>query len=132
MQLPPTSVTLSWPESNYVNPEIVRGPGLLAVTWLFYIFAVLAVGLRIFIRIRSSKTLGAGDVVLLPAILSAGGCAILTSVAMAHWGWNRHIWDVPSPLVVQGLKATSESEKLASERFADDPKFFWNACWVFP
>ena len=107
MQLPPISVIESWPTPNYVNPTVVRGPALIIVTCIFFPIAVLFIALRMFTRIRLMKTFGLDDAFLLVAIIPAGACAVLTSIAYVQWGWSRHIWDVPVPLLIRGLKLES-------------------------
>jgi hypothetical protein len=107
MRLPPVDVILSWPLPNYVNPTDVRGPGILIVTGIFFPIAALMVGLRIFTRLHLSKAFGIDDMFLLAAIAPAFAIAVLTGVAVTHWGWNRHIWDVPLDMVTLGLKLTS-------------------------
>jgi|ERR1700712_3705019 len=109
MQLPPVEVLLTWPTPNYINPTVVRGPQLLIITCVFFPLAVLMVALRIFTRLHISKAFGIDDVFLLIAIIPCGAIAVLTSLAVTHWGWNRHIWDVPFDLVTRGLKLTSKN-----------------------
>lgn len=112
MQLPPANVILSWPMPNYVNPTDVRGPSILIVTGIFFPIAVLAVALRVFTRIHLSRAFGIDDMFLLAAIVPTGACAVLTGIAVTHWGWNRHIWDVPLNMVTLGLKLTIAMECL--------------------
>ena len=107
MQFPPLSVIESWPTPNYVDPTEVRGPALIIVTGIFFPIAIFFLALRMFTRIKLMKSFGIDDVFLLIAILPAGAIAILTSVAYLHWGWNRHVWDVPFPLLTRGLKLES-------------------------
>jgi hypothetical protein len=109
MQLPPVSEIAKWPVPNYVNPTHVRGPELLIITCIFFPLAALMVALRIFTRIRVSKAFGVDDVFLLTALVPTGAITVLTGLAMTRWDWNRHIWDVPIPLVVRGLKLTSKT-----------------------
>jgi len=90
MQIPPIDVILSWPTSNYDDPQDVRGFGLLIVTCVVYPITVLMVGLRIFTRLRISRSFGIEDVFLLPAQFLTTACAVLTCLAV-DWGWNRHI-----------------------------------------
>lgn len=108
MQLPPVEVLLSWPTPNHVNPTDVRGPALLIISWILFPIALLMVGLRIFTRLTLSKSFGVDDILLVTAVFPAAAMAILTSLAVTRWGWNRHIWDVPTDLVTFGLKLTSE------------------------
>jgi len=108
MQLPPVEVLLSWPTPNYINPTDVRGPALLVISWILFPIALLMVTLRIFTRLTLSKSFGVDDILLVIAVFPAAAIAILTSLAVTRWGWNRHIWDVPTDLVTFGLKLTSE------------------------
>ena len=127
MQLPPTEVILSWPTPNYLNPKDVRGPQLLVISGIFFPIALLMVGLRIFTRLRLSKSFGVDDVFLLLAIIPAGACAVLSSLAMTRWRWNRHIWDVPIDLLSLGLKLTSTRNQTAlTQQRSDTMQLPWN------
>lgn len=113
MQLPPVKVLLTWPTPNYVNPD-VRGPELLIITYVFFPLAVLMVAVRVFTRLHVSNAFGVDDVFLLIAIIPSGAIAVLTCLSVTHWGWDRHIWDIPIDLVTRGLKLTSKNDQLLS------------------
>jgi len=108
MQLPPLSVVSLWPTPNYKDPQDVRGSGLQIIAWIFCVMALISVGIRTFTRLRICKIFGVEDILLIPAVISATGCTLLTTIGVLHWGWNRHIWDVPNGMLVQSLKMTSE------------------------
>ena len=104
MQLPPVEVLLSWPTPNYVNPTHVRGPELFIITLVFFPIAMLMVALRVFTRLRITKCFGVDDMFLVAATVPTTAVAILIVLAEQRWGWNRHIWDVPTDLLTLGLK----------------------------
>lgn len=112
MQLPPVEVLLSWPTPNYVDPTDTRGPQLLIITFIFFPIALFFVALRMFTRLQISKSFGVDDVFLLAAIFPTTACAVLTSLAVQRWGWDRHIWDVHIDLLSLGLKLTIAMEVL--------------------
>jgi len=104
MQLPPLSVIATWPQPNYVNPSEVRGPTILILTLIFIPLLVILVTLRIYTRLRLSNNFGADDIAIIAAVFPTVGVAVLALVAVLHYGWSRHIWDVPPDQLVTGLK----------------------------
>jgi len=112
MQLPPLSVLLSWPPSNYDNPSEVHGPHFLIITSVFLPIAIFLVFIRTYTRLYVSKSFVLDDGFLLVAIFPAIGCAVLINLAIRYWGWDRHIWDVRLVLLPLGLKATIAVECL--------------------
>lgn len=112
MQLPPLSVLLSWPPPNYDNPSEVRGPQLLIISSILLPIAIFMVAVRTYTRLCLSKSFGLDNVFLIVAILPTIGCAVLTNLAIRHWGWDRHIWDVRLVLLPLGLKVAIAVECL--------------------
>lgn len=104
MQLPPLDVIATWPQANYANPSEVRGPTILILTAIFVPLLVILIALRIYTRLRLSKNFGADDVAIVAAALPTIGCAVLALIAVLHYGWSRHVWDVPTDQLVVGLK----------------------------
>jgi hypothetical protein len=104
MQLPPASVILSWPTPNYVDPTDVRGPELLIIILIFLPIALILVALRIYTRLRLSRSFGVDDVSVLAAAIPATACAALFPYVVRHLGWDHHIWDVPIDLLSPGLQ----------------------------
>lgn len=104
MQLPPLDVVETWPQANYTNPSEVRGPAILILTAIFIPLLVILVALRIYTRLRLSKNFGADDVAIVAAVFPTIGCAALALTAVLHYGWSRHVWDVPTDQLVVGLK----------------------------
>jgi hypothetical protein len=104
MQLPPIEVIATWPQPNYINPSDVRGPTILILTSIFIPLLVILVALRIYTRLRISKSFGADDIAIIAAVFPTVGCAVLALVAVLHYGWSRHVWDVPPDQLVTGLK----------------------------
>lgn len=104
MQLPPLEVIATWPQSNYTNPSEVRGPAILILTLIFIPLLLILVSLRIYTRLSLSGNFGADDIAIIAAVFPTVGCAILALVAVLHYGWSRHVWDVPPDQLVIGLK----------------------------
>ena len=114
MQLPPLDVLLTWPVGNYTNPSEVRGPAILALTLTFVPFVLLLVAARIYTRVRLTKNLGADDIVIVAAVVPTLACAVITVLAVLNYGWNRHIWDVPTNEIETALKVAMAVEILFS------------------
>lgn len=70
MQLPPLTVLLSWPTPNYADPTD-HGPGLLIVNLVLTPLTISFVGLRLYTRIRISKSAGFDDVLIVLALVSS-------------------------------------------------------------
>ena len=104
MQLPPLSVIATWPEPNYINPSDVRGPTILILTLIFIPVLVILVALRIFTRVHLSRNFGPDDIAIVAAVFPTIGTAALALTAVLHYGWSRHVWDVPTDQLVVGLK----------------------------
>jgi hypothetical protein len=104
MQLPPIEVIATWPAANYVNPSEVRGPTILILTLIFIPLLVILTALRVYTRLCLSRNFGADDVAIIAAVFPTLGCAILALIAVLHYGWSRHVWDVPADQLVTGLK----------------------------
>lgn len=60
MQLPPASVMVQWPKSNYIDP-VTRGDALLIVNIIFTALSFVVVCLRIFARFKMIDSLGLDD-----------------------------------------------------------------------
>lgn len=67
MRLPPLEVLLTWPKPNYDNP-VTRGNELVLITVILFPIAIGMVLLRVWTRLRLSKSFGADDVVLLISV----------------------------------------------------------------
>ncbi|KAJ9227202.1 hypothetical protein DTO027B5_791 [Paecilomyces variotii] len=94
MQLPPASVMAHWPTPNYIDPPS-RGGALLVVNIVFTSLSFLVVCMRIYTRLRITGSVGLDDATIIVSMLFAIAMAVVTSLASARYGWNRHIWDVP-------------------------------------
>jgi hypothetical protein len=69
MQLPPLAVIESWPIPNYTHPA-TRGPGNIIIIMIFYPLVCLIVGIRIYTRLRITKSFGSDDWLILAALVS--------------------------------------------------------------
>ena len=106
MRLPPVEVIAKWPTPNYENP-ITRGPTNIVLNCIMFPFVCAVVGLRIYTRIRISKSFGPDDWLIIAAIPFVATFASLIMVSEIEMQWNRHIWDVRVKSIAQvemGLK----------------------------
>ncbi|CZR65357.1 related to L-fucose permease [Phialocephala subalpina] len=111
MQIPSFAVLESWPTPNYTDPA-TRGPENIIITLIFYPLVCLIVGIRIYTRLRISKSFGPDDWLILAALFPTTAFAIISLVAEIHFGWNRHIWDVRADTITAGLKIVLAMEVL--------------------
>ncbi|KIW66496.1 hypothetical protein PV04_05827 [Phialophora macrospora] len=86
--LPPQT----WPPPNYVDPERRGGPVLFITTCAT---TAVVVGLRLYSRLRLSKSVGLDDALLLAGFVISIGQTFAEFKALTTWGWNLHLWDVP-------------------------------------
>jgi hypothetical protein len=94
MLIPPADVILQWPTPNYENPE-TRGSAFLIVNSLFLALSIAAVILRLYTRIFITRWFGLDDVLICVAILFAIALNSIFYAGALHYGWNRHLWDIP-------------------------------------
>ncbi|KAK2841576.1 hypothetical protein FQN49_006122 [Arthroderma sp. PD_2] len=106
MQLPPTSVILSWPTPNYVDPTDVHGPLVIILNSIFAALTVFVVIIRIFSRTHISKSFGLDDILIILATIPTLGCGTIVILGTVKYGWNRHVYDVPFNHLIIGLKLT--------------------------
>ncbi|KAF8855902.1 hypothetical protein BDZ45DRAFT_715582 [Acephala macrosclerotiorum] len=109
--MPPINVLESWPTPNYIDP-VMRGPANIIVVAIFFPLALLTVGIRIYTRIRLSRSFGVDDWFIIATLFPTTTYAIFTLVAELHFGWNRHIWDVQLDTITIGLKIIMATEIL--------------------
>jgi hypothetical protein len=68
MQMPPLGVIESWPVPNYVNP-VTRGPANIIINLVFFPLVCLVIALRVYTRLRISKSFGADDWLILASLV---------------------------------------------------------------
>lgn len=68
MQLPSIQTIESWPTANYVDP-VRRGPANIITNLLFFLLALLIVCIRIYTRVRISRSFGWDDGLILAAMV---------------------------------------------------------------
>ncbi|DAA75748.1 TPA_exp: Integral membrane protein [Trichophyton benhamiae CBS 112371] len=112
MQIPPKKVLMSWPRPNYEHPKELRGPGLIILTAIFAPLTAAVVAIRLFTRIRISKSFGTDDILIVAAAIPAIACGVITVLGTIKYGWSRHVYDVPFDQLVLGLKLTMALECL--------------------
>lgn len=112
MQIPPKEVILSWPRPSYDHPKELRGPGLIILTAIFGPLTAAVIVVRLFTRIRISKSFGTDDILIVGAAVPAIAFGIITVLGTIKYGWSRHVYDVPVDQLVLGLKLTMVLECL--------------------
>ena len=70
MQMPPLAVIESWPLPNYVNP-VTRGPANIIINLVFLPLVCLVIALRVYTRLRISKSFGVDDWLILASLVCA-------------------------------------------------------------
>ncbi|PQE16809.1 integral membrane protein [Rutstroemia sp. NJR-2017a BBW] len=103
MRLPPPEVIASWPAPNYINPER-HGNAVIIVDAVFFPLALLILLIRIYTRLRISKSFGLDDWLIVAAMLPSTGFAVAALLAETVLQWDRHIWDVPYNRITSGLQ----------------------------
>lgn len=66
MRSPPPEVVASWPRPNYANPE-TRGPDLIVAGVVTLVFALAALTLRLYVRLRIMRETEIDDWVMVAA-----------------------------------------------------------------
>ncbi|PQE12112.1 integral membrane protein [Rutstroemia sp. NJR-2017a BVV2] len=103
MRLPPPEVIASWPAPNYINPE-KHGNAVIIVDAVFFPLALLILLIRIYTRIRISKSFGLDDWLIVAAMFPTTGFAVAALLSETTLQWDRHIWDVPYNRITSGLQ----------------------------
>jgi hypothetical protein len=86
-----------------VNPE-TRGNGVLVASIIFGVLGTVGTVLRVYTRLHITRTFGADDVLIILATIFSLTMMIVVSIASAWYGWDRHIWDIPLPLLPTSRK----------------------------
>jgi hypothetical protein len=103
MHIPSSDVITSWPQPNYINP-VTRGPANTIVSSVLYSIVCISLFLRIFTRLRLSKSFGVDDTLLLLAWIPTTTFFVVSLVITDHFHWNRHQYDIPLDDMVMGLE----------------------------
>ncbi|KAF2399187.1 hypothetical protein EJ06DRAFT_75270 [Trichodelitschia bisporula] len=111
MRVPPLEVILAWPTPNYTNPQ-TQGPTLVILNAVFLAIACLFVFLRIYTRLTITKWFGLDDILILAAFVFTFAMVVVVNIGALHWGWNRHIWDIPIAWTEGSLKLAYVSKIL--------------------
>jgi len=114
MQLPPIDVLITWPAGNYLHPSEVRGPAVLILTLCFVPVLLILVILRTYTRLRLTNNFGPDDIAIVASAIPTLGCAVITTLAVLYYGWDRHVWDNPPDQLVLSLKLSMAVEILYS------------------
>jgi hypothetical protein len=88
---------------NYDNP-VTRGHGVLIGNIAISSLSTLAVGLRLYTRIHITRTLGLDDAFSVLGLGTAIAMCIVQCISIEHFGWNRHVWDIPLPAITDGTR----------------------------
>ncbi|APA07748.1 hypothetical protein sscle_03g025180 [Sclerotinia sclerotiorum 1980 UF-70] len=103
MQLPSPEIIATWPVPNYVDPKM-RGNGVLVVNAILFPLALFIILIRLYTRLRISKSFGLDDWLIIAAMLPSTAFAVLAVLAEEVFKFNRHVWDVPLSQVKFGLQ----------------------------
>ena len=69
MFIPPLSVWNTYPEPNYVDPEL-RPIALVVMNWIFVVIITVVTALRLYARICVVQAFGWDDILIIPALVS--------------------------------------------------------------
>jgi len=89
---PPISVITSWPAANLENPTL-RDNTLLVVIITFLVLSGLTVSARLWARGVIQRNLSLDDFMIIGALLCTISMTIVSVLAMAKYGFDRHVWD---------------------------------------
>ncbi|KAF1925645.1 uncharacterized protein M421DRAFT_12953, partial [Didymella exigua CBS 183.55] len=103
MELPPLSVILSWPLPNYNDP-VTRGNALVIANAIFLTLVLIVVSLRLYCRLAVRIWFGPDDLFILAALFFTICLTAVVILANEHFGWNKHIWDIPLESLSSSLK----------------------------
>ncbi|KAK7949334.1 uncharacterized protein PG986_010220 [Apiospora aurea] len=109
MRFPPLSVIATWPHPNYIDPP-TRGPELFITEVTTLSVALVCLALRLYVRVYQLRKAWWDDWVM----VAAGVCCAATTVdvilATKFYGWDRHVWDVPYWMLVEGRKVSAAGQ----------------------
>lgn len=94
----PLSEYARWPNPNYDDP-VTRGDALLVVNIVFIILVTFSISIRLYSRAIVKCQTGMDDVMIVLAYIFTIGLTATVLVANRQYGWDRHIWDLPSTLI---------------------------------
>ncbi|KAI7476150.1 hypothetical protein KC357_g4763 [Hortaea werneckii] len=103
MRLPPLSVITTWPVPNYTHPP-THGRALLITNLLLITLVLLAVLGRLYARLIIKRWYGADDSMIVLACVATVGMNTVVILANERYGWNRHIYDIPPPMIAEAGK----------------------------
>ncbi|KAK8040175.1 hypothetical protein PG993_008586 [Apiospora rasikravindrae] len=109
MRFPPPSVIATWPLPNYTDPP-TRGPELLITEVTTLSLALLCLGLRLWVRVCQLHKAWWDDWVMVMAGICCTGTTLTVILATKLYGWDRHIWDVPYWMLVEGRKVSAAGQ----------------------
>lgn len=104
-----SDILASWPAPNYVNP-VTRGNGVLIVNLVFFPVVILIILIRLYTRLKISKSFGLDDWLILAAMLPATTYAVLALLAEKVFDFDRHVWDIPPSHISFGLQTLMITE----------------------
>ncbi|KAK7979912.1 ATP dependent DNA ligase domain-containing protein [Apiospora arundinis] len=109
MRFPPLSVIATWPRPNYIDPP-TRGPALIVTELTTLLVALICLALRLWIRVRQLHKAWWDDWVMVVAGICCAGTTLDVILATQLYGWDRHVWDVPYWMLVQGRKVSAAGQ----------------------
>ncbi|GAB1320209.1 hypothetical protein MFIFM68171_10419 [Madurella fahalii] len=93
----------SWPQPNYVNPEVHSPVSVIVELFLLCVVTIL-LSIRLYTRCRISRGFGRDDVLIFMAYLPAVAFVIIEVVAYYKLDRDKHIWDVRPELAAPSLQ----------------------------
>ncbi|KAF1811990.1 hypothetical protein P152DRAFT_514656 [Eremomyces bilateralis CBS 781.70] len=107
---PPLAVVTTW-KPNYKNPE-TRGWEIVILVSVLLAFTYIVVALRLWARFIISKSPGIDDVLIVFNLIPLTGLTVALSLAFRWYGFDRHVWDNPLPVLLQSRQITMALEQI--------------------
>lgn len=120
---PPIALIASWP-LNYTPGEFeTSGFYIVIIVAAFLGLAWLVFFLRMWSRIFIAKNFGVDDALIIFNMIPLTGTAVGVILAMTRYGFDRHVWNIPTAGLLEARKVCS----LASMRLAvtDFTRYLW-------
>ncbi|KAF2401143.1 hypothetical protein EJ06DRAFT_555763 [Trichodelitschia bisporula] len=107
---PPLDVIATW-QPNYVNP-VTGGSDVIIVTAILMAITYVVVGFRLYARMVLAKNAGIDDALIIFNLIPMTGVGVGVILAMLKYGFNRHVWDSPTSVLIQARKITIAIEAM--------------------
>ncbi|KAK3902389.1 hypothetical protein C8A05DRAFT_15556 [Staphylotrichum tortipilum] len=111
MRSAPPEVVATWPKPDYINPES-QGPDLIVAGIFTLVLALVALGLRLYVRLRIMRKMEMDDWVMVAAVIASTAATVSIVVGFAQFGWKYHVWDLRLSQLIDGRKASFVTQAL--------------------